>query len=278
MTGGATRPVDMTDASADRLATLHAPAQWAAIDFISDTHLHASDPETARCWTDYLEGRLIGRPDALFILGDLFEVWIGDDVLEEVGSFAAQCVEALRAFSHQAPVFFMCGNRDFLLGERALAAGGMQGLADPTVLEMGRERYLLSHGDALCLADTDYLAFRALVRSSGWQQAFLSRSLAQRQAEAQELRARSEAKKRDMANTPDSWADVDSQAASHWLQQAGARTLIHGHTHRPGQHDLERDLQRVVLSDWDATACPPRAQVLRLSQHGLQRLPLLAHG
>lgn len=268
----------MSGAPADRFATLQAPTQWATVDFISDLHLHASDPETARCWTDYLEGRLITRPDALFILGDLFEVWVGDDVLEEAGSFAVRCVEALRAFSHQAPVFFMCGNRDFLLGDRALAAGRMQGLADPTVLAMGRERYLLSHGDALCLADTDYLAFRALVRSMGWQQAFLSRSLAQRQAEAQAIRARSEAKKRDMADTPDSWADVDSRAASLWLQQAGARTLIHGHTHRPGQHDLGHDLQRVVLSDWDATACPPRAQVLRLSHDGWQRLPLLARG
>lgn len=268
----------MTDAPADRFATLRAPAQWTAVDFISDIHLHASDPATARCWTDYLEGRLIERPDALFILGDLFEVWIGDDVLEEAGSFAARCVEALRVFSHQAPVFFMCGNRDFLLGERALAASGMQGLADPTVFAMDGERYVLSHGDALCLADTDYLAFRALVRSSGWQQAFLSRSLAQRQVEAQALRARSEAKKRDMADTPDSWADVDSQAASQWLRQAGARTLIHGHTHRPGLHDLGQDLQRVVLSDWDATSSPPRAQVLRLSQHGLQRLPLPTNG
>lgn len=268
----------MSDAPADRFATLQAPAQWATVDFISDIHLHAADPATARCWMDYLGGRLIERPDALFILGDLFEVWIGDDVLEQPDSYAAQCIEAIRGFSEQSPVFFLCGNRDFLLGEQALAASGMQGLDDPTVLAFGSERYVLSHGDALCLADTDYLAFRALVRSSGWQQTFLSRPLAQRLTEAQELRARSEAKKRDMADAPERWVDVDDRAASHWLQQADARTLIHGHTHRPGQHELGQDLQRVVLSDWDATAHPPRAQVLRLSHGGLQRLSLPVDG
>jgi UDP-2,3-diacylglucosamine hydrolase len=128
------------------------------------------------------------------------------------------------------------------------------------VLGLGDERWLLSHGDALCLDDTDYLRFRAQVRSDAWQQAFLSQALAQRQAIAHELRAQSESRKRSGAV----YADVDAQAARDWLQTAQASTLIHGHTHRPADHDLGQGLRRIVLSDWDAAAQPPRQEVLSL--------------
>lgn len=261
-------------ATDDRFATWRAPAHWQAVDFISDLHLQAAQAGTVQAWLDYLHKPIFGRPDALVILGDLFEVWIGDDALNDPDSFPSHCARALRAFSQTTPTFFLCGNRDFLLGDAALAACGMQGLADPTVFDFQGQHWLLSHGDALCLDDTDYQRFRVQVRSAEWQQAFLSQPLAGREAVAKDLRARSEARKQSMAHDPELWADVDTVAARAWLQQAGASTLIHGHTHRPAEHDLGDGFRRVVLSDWDADACPPRLEVLRLTASGLQRLPL----
>lgn len=259
----------MTHESLDRLAELRAPAHWQAVDFISDIHLHPGEPQTLEAWQRYLERSPTDRADALFILGDLFEVWVGDDVLENPSSFGARCAQALHRYSRHTPIFFICGNRDFLVGSQALQACGMQGLNDPTVLEFLGERWLLSHGDALCLGDTDYLAFRTLVRSRDWQRNFLSQPLAQREAVARDLRARSEARKRSLSHDPALWADVDAEEARRWLRIAGASTLIHGHTHRPARHDLGDNLQRVVLSDWDAAADPARLDILRLDRHGL---------
>jgi UDP-2,3-diacylglucosamine hydrolase len=264
----------MTTASVDRFAELRAPAHWQAVDFISDLHLQPGEPDTVRAWQAYLQRAPAQRADALFILGDLFEVWIGDDVLDGTGSFASDCASALKAHSRDTPTYFLCGNRDFLIGQRALSACGMQGLSDPTVLDFQHHRWLLSHGDELCLDDTDYLQFRAQVRSPAWQAAFLSRPLAEREALARDMRQRSEARKRSLAHDPELWADVDAGAARSWLTSAGADTLIHGHTHRPAVHELGDGRRRVVLSDWDASAQPPRLQVLRLSAAGLERLPL----
>ncbi|HAX23107.1 MAG TPA: UDP-2,3-diacylglucosamine diphosphatase [Hydrogenophaga sp.] len=270
----------MPETTPDRFATLSAPAHWQAVDFISDLHLQAAEPATLALWQHYLQQPPAQRADALFILGDLFEVWIGDDVLapqaqDTTPSFWRTCAQLLREHSRHTPVYFMHGNRDFLLGASALGACGMQGLFDPTVLAFQGERWLLSHGDALCLADTDYQQFRAVVRSADWQRDFLAKPLSEREAIARGLREQSEARKRGSAHDPSLWADVDAGSAREWLQAAGSQTLIHGHTHRPDQHDLGQGLRRVVLSDWDATALPPRAEVLRLSaQDGLQRLPL----
>jgi UDP-2,3-diacylglucosamine hydrolase len=155
----------------------------------------------------------------------------------------------------------------------------MTGLDDPTVLDFLGQRWLLSHGDALCLEDTDYQRFRREVRSPAWQQAFLARPLPEREALAGDMRARSETRKQALGNDPVLWADVDPDAAHQALQQANACTLIHGHTHRPARHTLgsgERGqaLQRIVLSDWDLRARPKRAEVLRLDAQGLKRLPL----
>lgn len=262
----------MTPPLPDRLEPLHAPASWRAVDFISDVHLHAGEPQTAQAWRAYLQGQ--SPSDALFILGDLFEVWVGDDELDDPRSFARGCADALQRFAQTTPTFFLCGNRDFLLGSAALEACGMQGLADPTVLAFQGRRWLLSHGDALCLDDTDYQAFRQQVRSATWQRDFLSRPLAERTAQAREMRERSEARKRGMAHAPDTWADVDADAARAWLEAADATTLIHGHTHRPQDHNLGQGRTRVVLSDWDATATPPRLEVLRLSETGWRRIAL----
>lgn len=249
------------------MAELVAPASWRTVDLISDLHLQAEEPATVDAWRGYLETT---PADALFILGDLFEVWVGDDAAAQPG-FEADCAELLRRTAERLPVFFMHGNRDFLVGPAFAAQCGFTLLDDPTVLSLHGERWLLSHGDLLCLDDTDYLAFRAQVRTPEWQAAFLARPLAERRAIARGMREQSEARK----HTPDMvWADVDAAAARGWLQQARAKTLVHGHTHRPGQHDLGDGCQRIVLSDWDVAVHPPRAQVLCLTPAGAQRVDI----
>ncbi|WP_137896739.1 UDP-2,3-diacylglucosamine diphosphatase [Ramlibacter sp. 2FC] len=247
----------MSTATVPRPAELSAPAGWRTVDFISDLHLQASEPATFAAWRRYLAET---PADALFILGDLFEVWVGDDAATP-GSFEALGGDCLREASARCTLFFLHGNRDFLLGPAFAAQCRMRLLEDPTVLAFAGQRWLLSHGDALCLDDLDYQRFRAEVRSPNWQQDFLARPLAERQALARQMRARSEARKRSDAT----YADVDAALARQWLQAANATTLIHGHTHRPADHPLGEGLRRIVLSDWDAGAQPPRAQVLRLT-------------
>ncbi len=260
-------------------ATITAPAHWRCIDFISDLHLQASQSATFDAWQHYMTHT---QADALFILGDLFEVWVGDDIAQVQedpdGAFTLQCQQILKGTSERLPVYFMHGNRDFLLGEGFAKACGMTLLADPTALDFDRQRWLLSHGDALCLDDLDYQQFRQLVRSDGWQTAFLAKPLAERQAIAHGLRTQSDARKARGAT----YADVDIPMALQWLEAAQANTLIHGHTHHPADHLLNqtRDLlqrRRLVLSDWDADAKPPRLEVLRL-QIGKEpkRIPLAA--
>lgn len=237
---------------------LHAPPHWHRIDIISDLHLQASEPRTFEAWHQYL-GRTTA--DAVFILGDLFEVWIGDDVLAQTSSFEAECSRVLRQTAQRLPVYLMHGNRDFLMGDALMQSCGTTLLSDPTVLQMGSTRWLLSHGDALCLGDTDYQVFRAQVRSPQWQHNFLSQPLATRQEIARNLRSQSEARKQ--AGTE--YADVDIQAALQWLTTSHSPHLLHGHTHKPGSHALDATHDRTVLSDWDLGATPPRAEVLRLT-------------
>ena len=246
---------------------LVAPPAWRTVDLISDLHLQAGEPATFEAWQGYLQTT---PADALIILGDLFEVWVGDDSLDSAG-FEAQCAELLRRAAQRLPVFFVHGNRDFLVGPAFAARCGFTLLDDPTVLVLHGQRWLLSHGDILCLEDTEYLRFRAQVRTPEWQAAFLARPLEERRALARSMRVQSEDRKRNPSTI---WADVDTAAARNWLQQANAHTLVHGHTHRPADHDLGDGLRRVVLSDWDATAHPPRAQLLCLSTVGAQRVDL----
>jgi UDP-2,3-diacylglucosamine hydrolase len=249
-----------------RFAELSAPANWRTVDFISDLHLQASEPATFEAWQRYMAAT---PADAVFILGDLFEVWVGDDVLALPG-FEAECAAVMHARAQETPVFFMHGNRDFLVGDGLMAAAGTTLMHDPTVLAFNNQRFVLTHGDALCLDDHDYMAFRAQVRTPEWQQQFLAQPMVQRQAVARGLRDASESRKRAVSD----YADLDAGAARNWLTAAQAVVMIHGHTHKPARHDLGGGLQRVVLSDWDAAAQPQRLEVMRLDAGGLQRLAL----
>ena len=244
-------------------AELAAPADWRTVDFISDLHLQASEPATFHAWRRYLAET---PSDAVFMLGDLFEVWVGDDAADEPGSFEAQCAEVLR--QARPPLFFLHGNRDFLVGEAFLHSCNVTGLADPTVLRFAGQRWLLSHGDALCLDDVDYQRFRALSRSAAWRQQVLAQPLAARRTLSRTIRDASESRKRSGA----AYADVDGPAALQWLHAANAHALIHGHTHLPASHTLAPGLVRHVLSDWDLAATPPRADALRLTAAGLERI------
>jgi len=226
------------------------------VDFLSDVHLDASQAATFNAWAHHLNTT---PADALFILGDLFEVWIGDDTHDP---FHLQCMEVLRTTAKRIPVFFMCGNRDFLVGTQWLQSTSVQGLQDPTVLELAEQKILLSHGDALCIDDTDYMVFRQQVRSSAWQEAFLAKPLFERQQIAKDLRAQSKARQQ----TQTDYADVDANTARAWLNDNDCKLLIHGHTHRPAKHDLSNGLSRMVLSDWEADATPPRLEVLRWTE------------
>lgn len=250
---------------------VQAPAHWQCVDFISDLHLDAAQPDTFQAWAQYMERT---RADALFILGDLFEVWVGDDTQD---SFALQCIEVLHATAQRLPVYFMCGNRDFLVGQTLLNATGMQSLHDPTVLVLhaaqGVQRFLLSHGDALCLNDHAYLAFRAQVREPAWQTAFLAQPRIARETYARQVRNQSETHKKDQG----AYADVDDSAARAWLQASHAQALVHGHTHQPAAHDLGDGLSRWVLSDWDAHSQPARLQILRWTQASSSQSPLGLH-
>lgn len=264
MTEGRAQP----PAARPALQEVKAEPGWRCIDFISDLHLGADTPQTFEAWADYLRHT---AADAVFILGDLFEVWVGDDA--RFDGFEARCAAVLKETSQHRSIGFMVGNRDFLVGAPMLQDCGVTGLPDPCVLSALGQRVLLTHGDELCLADTEYQRFRTLVRSAAWQAEFLAQPLEARRQFARDVRNQSEMRKKGMPS-PSDWADVDAAAAIEWLRQANSPTLIHGHTHRPGTEPLGSGCVRHVLSDWDLDHPPQRAEVLRLTDAGLARLPV----
>jgi UDP-2,3-diacylglucosamine hydrolase len=246
----------------DGLQVWAAPPQWRAIDFISDLHLSPGLPQTVAGWAQYLHD---STADAICMLGDLFEVWVGDDGRHQ--PFECGLVEAIAAAAERHAMFFMVGNRDFLAGRALCDAAHMTALQDPTCLHAWGGRWLLSHGDALCLDDQPYQAFRAQVRTADWQRDFLARPLDERNAMAREMRRRSALHQRQ--DRVESSGDLDADSCRQWLQLASAPILIHGHTHRPALHDLGDGRQRVVLSDWDLDdISTPRAEILRLAADG----------
>ncbi len=244
----------MTDSHVPR--EIVAPAAWQRIDFISDLHLAAETPRTFDAWQAYLSNT---EADAVFILGDLFEAWIGDDSRHE--GFEARGAQVLAAAAARRPLHFMVGNRDFLLGDDMLSACGIQALGDPTLLIAFGARTLLTHGDAWCIGDLDYQQFRRQVRNPAWQAQVLTRPLAERRLMARGLRSESE--RQMMQNEGESF-DVDAATALRALADSRAATLVHGHTHRPGSEALAPGVVRHVLSDWDLDhGGASRAEVLR---------------
>ena len=218
------------------------------IFFVSDLHLSPRSPGATRLFLQFLAGR--GRQaEELYILGDLFEAWIGDD--DSGDPFNAQVVAALRAASDAGlRISVMHGNRDFLLGDGFAAATGAWLIGDPHLLSTPEWQFILSHGDALCLDDATYMAFRAQVRNPGWQAALLTRPLGERRAIAAHMREVSESSQRDKDNP---YTDLQAAATDDFLREHGYVTFIHGHTHQPAKHDHIVDgihVERWVLADW----------------------------
>ncbi|MGM0593345.1 MAG: UDP-2,3-diacylglucosamine diphosphatase [Pseudomonadota bacterium] len=215
--------------------------------FIADLHLSAERPETTRLFLDLLSTEA-PRADGLYILGDLFEAWLGDDLILPEYQPVLEALKELR--QRGVPIYVMHGNRDFLLGERFERLSGCQLLEDPFRLELYGTPTLLMHGDLLCTDDHDYMALRRQLRDPQWVAAFLNKPAAERLAFARQLRERSQ---RETGEKSETIMDVNPDTVRRYLQQHQATRLIHGHTHRPGEHthSLERSTaQRYVLPDW----------------------------
>lgn len=216
--------------------------------FISDLHLTAERPAANERFFRFLD-ETAATAEALYILGDFFEAWVGDDALAD--PFHAQVVAALHQLvCRGVRLYVMHGNRDFLLAEEFSRASGASLLAEPHVVNLYDRPTLLLHGDALCTDDLDYQQFRRLVRDPGWQVSFLARPLPERVALARELRARSEQVK---GNKRPEIMDVNPEAVQEAFRQHGVPRMIHGHTHRPAHHHLmvdDRPCERWVLPDW----------------------------
>ncbi len=223
------------------------PAILAApVLLISDLHLQESRPDLTQAFVDFI-AKLPARCRELFILGDLFELWIGDDAQSPLAEAVAT---ALRPLSNRGvKVRLMHGNRDFLIGEAYAARCGASLIDEPYRLRVEGADWLLLHGDALCTDDQPYQQFREMVRDPGWQRDFLSRPLAERQTWADRAR---EASKAATAGKPAEIMDVNAGAVAKLITGSGCRRILHGHTHRPAVHELPSlAAKRVVLGDWN---------------------------
>ena len=216
--------------------------------FISDLHLSSERPRINQLFLAFCD-QLAPQAEALYILGDLFEYWVGDDDLGD--PFHAGIATALLEVSQRGvPVYLMHGNRDFLMGDLLAQACGASLLPDPILIDLYGKKTLLSHGDAFCTEDQEYMAFRRQVRDPAWQKSFLAKPLAERKSIAEQLRQDSEQHKQDK---PETIMDVTPAAVDDVLRAKGYPRLIHGHTHRPARHELLVDgilCERWVLPDW----------------------------
>ena len=216
--------------------------------FISDLHLCASRPRINQLFFDFL-ATTARSADRLYILGDFFEYWAGDDDIDD--PFNRSIVDAVAALvSSGVSIFLMHGNRDFLIGEKFCHAAGVSLLQDPSMIELNGIRTLLMHGDTLCTDDVEYQKFRRQVRDPLWQKQFLSQPLAQRKAIIEDLRRRSETEKQTKSMEI---MDVTPSSVEAVLREHSYPQLIHGHTHRPAKHihHLDGNLcERWVLRDW----------------------------
>ncbi len=228
--------------------------------FISDLHLEADRPEIGKQFLAFLEGEARDA-DALYILGDLFEFWLGDD---DPNEHYAAMKSALRALVDSGvAVYFMHGNRDFMIGVDFAHETGVQILPDPHPVELHGTTVLLSHGDAMCTDDLEYQQVRAMTRNPEWQAMMLTKSLAERLAFATNARAESQNKN---ASPSAGITDVNQHEVEKMIIEHGVDILLHGHTHRPAVHDVDlgdRSAKRIVLGDWYE-----QGSVLRWDENG----------
>ncbi|MCI0508050.1 MAG: UDP-2,3-diacylglucosamine diphosphatase [Gammaproteobacteria bacterium] len=236
--------------------------------FISDLHLSGERPDIVKLFLDFMSVRA-PRSDALYILGDLFEVWLGDDFIPPD---AQAVVDALKKYAESGrSLFVMHGNRDFLMGGRFAGLTGCRLLPDPSIIDLYGTKTLIGHGDLLCTDDVAYMRFRQQVRNPQWQQAFLAKPVAERIALAKE--AREESKKQTGSLTQDIM-DANQHTVEQVMLEHGVTQMIHGHTHRPSIHKFvldNRERTRIVLGDWYE-----QGSVLECGKQGcqLQSLPV----
>jgi UDP-2,3-diacylglucosamine hydrolase len=211
--------------------------------FISDCHLDQSRPDVTAALTEFLDKRAPGAR-YLYILGDFFEAWLGDDT--PISEFQI-VISSLQRLAPDTEIFFMGGNRDFLLGDEFARKVNFKLLEEPHIVQLGDKRVALIHGDTLCTDDHDYQAFRALVRDPHWQSVLLAKPLQERLQIARQLRSDSA---EAMAQKSLEIMDVNAQAVQDCFDQNQVDTIIHGHTHRPALHQYDSNLTRIVLGDW----------------------------
>ncbi|HET6807107.1 MAG TPA: UDP-2,3-diacylglucosamine diphosphatase [Frateuria sp.] len=223
---------------------------YTRVALISDLHLSPAWPGLTDVLLRFLATRA-GEAQAVFLLGDVFEAWVGDD---DDAPWLGTVARGLRELAASGTdVWFMHGNRDFLLGQAFAARCGMRLLDDPTLAVLGGVPTLLSHGDALCTDETEYQAFRTLSRTPQWQAQVLARPLAERRELARQMRGASMQEHQRRAGAGEAPGDVADEAVRQVLRDTGAARLIHGHTHRPGVHEVPlpgRTAERIVLADW----------------------------
>jgi len=221
--------------------------------FISDLHLDADNPAITQCFLNYL--RNAAGSDGLYILGDFFEVWVGDDDRNQLTDKVSQALSDLAATGTK--IFLMHGNRDFLLGKAYAERCSAQLIEDPAIIECYGNTLMLMHGDSLCTRDLEYIKFRKMVRSERWQNDFLDRSLVERHMIAQQTRQQS---KEQSSHKASEIMDVTQQEVLDLLYEKQVNIIIHGHTHRPSVHTIrlqepingQKEALRIVLGSWDS--------------------------
>ncbi len=214
--------------------------------FISDCHLDVAQPNITQHFIDFIQTRAV-KARVLYILGDLFEVWLGDDDPAETLS---PVFDALYQLSKHTKIFFMAGNRDFLVGEQLASRLNFELLSEPAFITLNQYKVALLHGDSLCTDDVDYQKFKALVRSQTWQHDFLAKPLSERQNIARQLRKTSKHATQQKQNTI---TDVNQESVLAFFKMHKVTHIIHGHTHRPAIHQMGH-LKRIVLGDWQPQA------------------------
>lgn len=236
----------------------------------SDLHLGPATPATSEAFLAFLQAAE-EEAAALLLPGDIFDAWIGDDVIRAAPPWLATALTALRTTASRIPLWLGRGNRDFLIGEELAGAVGARLLPEPALLQTDYGDVLLTHGDEFCTDDAAYQQFRQMVRNPQWQAAFLAKTIPERLAMAQQARGESQ-----MANQSKSMEimDVNAAAVEQAFRDSGVALMVHGHTHRPARHVLEVDgskRERWVLPDWDCDhVSPPRGGWLVIDRDGLQ--------